>query len=251
MKVSATIGLIDDFSLYGTSINLRIFIVNIVSKLLEVLSGVGFELWVSEHVANFFEMIGRFKSNKSSLFLFITPCSFNFFFIVPLAKIDSCSGPGRATATLLAQIWKVSWDNEAQIFEAVPYVKLGWLFLSSLMLFDFAELRANNLDKDFIFFKETRLKLKHWSYSLGDWIYSTLLVSQNVIIVFVNRFHQTDVLDIILQWGDWFHNKWNWEDMACPQHSIGWNFSINDSFFASLEERFKEIVMLYSNNRRH
>jgi uncharacterized protein (UPF0147 family) len=44
MKVSTAIGLIDDISLDGTSIYLRVLIINIVSKLLEVLSGVGFEL---------------------------------------------------------------------------------------------------------------------------------------------------------------------------------------------------------------
>ena len=198
MKISAAIGLIDDFSLDGSSINLRIFIVNIVSKLLEVLSGVRFELWVSEHVAYFFEMIGRLKPNESTFLLFISSRPFNFFFIIPLAKIDSSSGSGRAATALLAQIWKVSGDNEAQISEAVPHVKLGCLFLRSFMLLDFAKLRADNLDKDFIFLKETRLELKHWSNSLGDWINSTLLVCQNVIIVFVDGLHQADVLDIIL-----------------------------------------------------
>lgn len=39
--------------------------------------------------------------------------------------------------------------------------------------------------------------------------------------------------------------------MTCSEHSIGCNFSIDDSLFASFEEGFKEIVMLDSNNRRH
>jgi hypothetical protein len=43
VKVSTSISLIDDFSLDGTSIDLRILIVNIVSKLLEILSGIRFE----------------------------------------------------------------------------------------------------------------------------------------------------------------------------------------------------------------
>jgi hypothetical protein len=44
VKVSTSISLIDDFSLDRTSIDLRILIVNIVSKLLEILSGIRFEL---------------------------------------------------------------------------------------------------------------------------------------------------------------------------------------------------------------
>jgi hypothetical protein len=185
------------------------------------------------------------------VFLFLTSRPFNLFFIVSFTKIDSGSGSSGASTALLAQIWKVSWYNVTQVSEAVPHIELRSLFLCSLMLLDFAQLRADDLNKDFIFFKETWLELKHRGNSLWDWINSTLLVSQNVIIIFVYRLHQTYILDIILKRGDWLHNKGNWENMACSEHCIGRNLSIDDSLFASFEEGLKEIVMLYSNNRRH
>jgi hypothetical protein len=95
------------------------------------------------------------------VFLFLTSASFNFFIIVSFTKIDSCSGSCGATTTLLAKIRKVSWYNIAQVSEAVPHIELGCLFLRSLMLLDFAKLRADDLNKDFIFFEETWLELKH------------------------------------------------------------------------------------------
>mgnify|MGYP007107659002 CR=1 FL=1 len=57
MQVPGAIGLVDDFGLDRAAVDLRVFIVDIVAKVLEVLSRIGFKFRISEHIAYLFQMI--------------------------------------------------------------------------------------------------------------------------------------------------------------------------------------------------
>jgi hypothetical protein len=57
MKVTVAVGLIDDLSLYWTAIDVRVLIVDVRTKGLEVLIGLILVLLVLEHVAYLFEVV--------------------------------------------------------------------------------------------------------------------------------------------------------------------------------------------------
>ncbi len=82
-------------------------------------------------------------------------------------------------------------------------------------------------------------------------VYTAILISQYVIEIFICWRDQSDILDVIFQRGDWFHYQADGKDVSRPELGKGGHLCVNVTLSTRFEERFQEIIVLDSYNRRH
>lgn len=103
LEVPVAMLLVDDLCLDWASEDLRVFIVNVVSKLLHVLCRLMLELRIAEHVADFLEVVRRFQPYKA-----FTTIAFMFFILTtPLGTTQLVCGNlriARASSALLREV---------------------------------------------------------------------------------------------------------------------------------------------------
>lgn len=108
--------LIYDLSLDWTSKDLGIVVVNVVSQMLHVFSGLMFKFRVSEHIADLFKVIRGLQANEAISSAFVLNSAIFFFGpFLSTSQIGSNLGTAWTATTLLGKIWKVARNYEIQI----------------------------------------------------------------------------------------------------------------------------------------
>ena len=159
-------------------------------------------LTVSEHITKFLQMIRWFQSHETNISLYRcsvhSSCiSLRCILVLHVNSIIWNVLPILTTTTFLTQVRKISRNNETKISDSIPHIEFHPIFFWTFNAFNLTQLWADNLQKDFIFLEKCWLKLKHRCYSFRDWINTTQLISNNVVVLFTDRLYQTNVLNII------------------------------------------------------
>lgn len=210
LQVSISMRLVDNFALDRSFEYFRMVIVDVLFQVLHVLSRLTLEILIPEHVADLLQMIWRSQSNKSRSTIILI-------FIVHVSIVHVLSCYSSATC-LLCQVRKVLRDYKCQVLDTCPKVKFSGVIFSALDTLCFAKLRTQDLNENLILFKECSLKLEHRSNALRDGVNTTILISQNEIIVSVGRFDESNVLNVIFQTWYRFDYECNWEYVSNSKH---------------------------------
>ena len=168
-------GLVYNVSFYWAPINLRIVIINVVLQCLQVLVRLILEIIISEHIADFFEMIWTFETHEIALSSLASHLHIRILVKVIIVSI-SIESLVSSTCFLL-ETWEIFRYDKGKIFDSCPHFKFSFVLLASFQTFHFTELGAQYLNEDFVFLEERGLKTEHWWYTLWDWVYSSKLIS--------------------------------------------------------------------------
>ena len=153
---------------------------------------------IPEHVAHFLEVIGRLQAYETGFVAVSVTMAVIVLVVSYAGYVEVPPSASTSTPGFLGEVGEVSRDDECEVADALPDIKLSGKLL---LCFDFlylAEHGTDNLDKYLIFLEEGGLQLEHGGDTFRDGIDATVLISQDVVIILPCGFDQSNILDIIL-----------------------------------------------------
>lgn len=116
---------------------------------------------------------------------------------------------------------------------------------------DLAEFGDQDLDWYFMLFEKGYWKLQERNDTFGYGVNLSVLICDDVFVIFFRALDHPDVLDVVFERGYWLNYYMHRENDARAVHRESFKTSVHDSLFACSEVGFQKRLMLLSDERGH
>ena len=107
------------------------------------------------------------------------------------------------------------------------------------------------MDWYFMLLEKGYWKLKERNDTFRYGVNLSVLISNNVFIIFLRPLDHPDVLNVVFERGNWLYENMHRENDACAVHCKSFKTSVHNSLFACFEVGFQEHLMLLRDERWH